>query len=93
METIILKSKVNRHKHILYPLKSLDSDTVAYRIETEFEPVILRNKVGNINGIEFHYGPILMFGVEDPQCHKILKEISPAFSKDGEYLFDVLIFE
>jgi len=96
MEIITLKSNINRYKHLLYPLKSLSSDTIAYKYYTEYPPKILRNKVGNINGIEFHCGPTLMFGVEDYQCHKILKEISPAFRQNGqarEYLFDVLIFE
>lgn len=93
-DIIILKSNINRFKHALFPLKSLETDTVAYRYYTECKPKILRNAVGNINGIEFHCGPTLMYGIEDPQCHKILKEIATAYDKEsGEFMYNVLIFE
>lgn len=94
MEVITLKSKINRFKHILYPLKSLETDTIAYRFKTDFRPRILRSNAGNINGIEFHCGPTLMYGIEDEQIHKTLKEVDSAYDKEtGEYLYDVLIFE
>lgn len=97
MERIRLKSSTNRFHHDLIPLIPLDpnSNTKAYRFETEYPPEIIRSeKTGMFIGINFRCGPNLVVGMADEQTKMVLKEICPTFDKaTGEYKYLSLIFE